>query len=109
MKTHELKVDPEFFQAVVDGKKNFEIRRNDREFKIGDILLLRETKYPGYAMNLDRAPLVYTGRETKRLITYIMEPKVSYGMLYGFVAMATQPVFEPVAGELVDASFEVTE
>ncbi|MEG2938126.1 MAG: DUF3850 domain-containing protein, partial [Vagococcus sp.] len=30
MKVHELKIGSEFFEAVKDGRKKFEIRKNDR-------------------------------------------------------------------------------
>ena len=36
MKIHELKTLPEYFDAVFMGKKNFEIRKNDRDYKVGD-------------------------------------------------------------------------
>lgn len=42
MKNHELKVLPEFFSAVVDGKKKAEFRLNDRDFTAGDMLCLCE-------------------------------------------------------------------
>ena len=41
MKTHELKLDVKYFDEVKDGNKNFEIRKNDRDFKVGDILELK--------------------------------------------------------------------
>ena len=40
MKTHELKILPEYFKAVEDGTKTFELRKNDRGFKLGDLLQL---------------------------------------------------------------------
>ena len=44
--THHLKTKTEYFQAVIDGKKPFEIRFNDRDFKSGDRVILEE--YVGY-------------------------------------------------------------
>ena len=41
-KKHELKIMPEYFEAIERGEKNFEVRFNDRNFAKGDILLLRE-------------------------------------------------------------------
>ena len=40
--THVLKILPLYFQAVLDKKKTFEIRKNDRGFEVGDILALME-------------------------------------------------------------------
>lgn len=42
---HELKIKPKFFQDIINGIKNFEIRKNDRMFRIGDILVLSEFDY----------------------------------------------------------------
>ena len=41
-KTHELKIHPKWYGEVKDRKKLFEIRKNDRDFKAGDNLVLRE-------------------------------------------------------------------
>jgi len=40
--THELKIISVYFGAVKDGRKTFEVRKNDRDYKVGDILLLEE-------------------------------------------------------------------
>ncbi|ATX62690.1 DUF3850 domain-containing protein [Yersinia hibernica] len=42
VKTHQLKILPEYFQAVIEGRKKAELRTNDRNFKVGDYLLLAE-------------------------------------------------------------------
>lgn len=34
MKTHELKIKPEYFRDVVRGIKTFEVRQNDRNFGV---------------------------------------------------------------------------
>lgn len=41
---HELKILPEYFEAVASGAKPFELRKDDREprFAVGDGLVLRE-------------------------------------------------------------------
>ena len=39
---HTLKTWPVFFADVETGAKNFEIRKNDRNFQVGDFLRLEE-------------------------------------------------------------------
>ena len=41
-KIHVLKILVEYYSAVVSGAKKFEIRYNDRDYKVGDILRLTE-------------------------------------------------------------------
>lgn len=41
-KVHELKCWPEPFEAMWKDLKTCEVRKNDRDFKVGDILHLRE-------------------------------------------------------------------
>lgn len=40
MAEHTLKTLAPFFDAVADGSKTFEVRKNDRGFAVGDILVL---------------------------------------------------------------------
>lgn len=39
---HQLKTESGFFNSVVNGTKTFEVRDNDRNFKVGDFLALNE-------------------------------------------------------------------
>lgn len=41
--THDLKIYPEFFSAVSTGVKRAELRKNDRDYRVGDTLHLMET------------------------------------------------------------------
>lgn len=77
-KTHELKILPEFFDAVLSGDKNFEIRDNtDRDFCAGDIVILREwTPTEGY-----------TGYDITRRTTYVS----CYAQRPGFVVFGMRP------------------
>lgn len=40
---HYLKTETEYFQAIRKSEKKFELRKNDRDFKKGDILHLEES------------------------------------------------------------------
>ena len=42
MTVHELKIKPEYYRDVVSGDKTFEIRKNDRNYQVGDLLVLSE-------------------------------------------------------------------
>ena len=83
MKTHELKILPKYFGDVADGAKNFEIRRNDRDFEVGDILILKEY-WRG----------AYTGREVTREIEYIYQGDGSYGLSPEFSILGMRGVKE---------------
>lgn len=60
---HELKTEHQFFEAVVDGSKTFEVRENDRDFRVGDYLALNE---------LDDTSEGYTGRSALLYACYIL-------------------------------------
>lgn len=40
--THQLKIWPQFFDAWRTGKKRAEIRKNDRDYRVGDVVVLNE-------------------------------------------------------------------
>lgn len=39
---HHLKTETEYYQAVESGHKKFELRKNDRNFKVYDMIYLEE-------------------------------------------------------------------
>ena len=59
---HRLKLASMFFNAVDTGKKSFELRKNDRNYQIGDILELHEM-----------SDGEETGRVTEKQVIYILE------------------------------------
>lgn len=70
-----LKTWPEPFQAVLLGRKSYEIRVNDRGFQVGDILELAEWKpdkeHPDWGW--------FTGREVRKRVVY-MTPGGQWGL-----------------------------
>lgn len=38
MKLHELKIKEDYFNAILRGEKTFELRKNDRDYKVGDLI-----------------------------------------------------------------------
>lgn len=81
-RTHELKCWPEYFLAVRDGRKPFEVRKNDRDFRTGDALILREwnpfrESYTGHRCNVD--------------VTYVLHGG-QFGIEKGYVVMGIRHV-----------------
>lgn len=72
---HKLKINSEFFGAVVSGHKKAEMRRDDRGFSIGDSLVLREVKDGNETGNLAQGTITHILRNTE----YGIEP--GYAML----------------------------
>lgn len=59
MAEHVLKITPEYFDDVVSKLKRFEIRRNDRDFKVGDTLILREYLEHAYTGAITHCKVIY--------------------------------------------------
>lgn len=58
---HELKIKPAYFNVVHNGDKSFEVRKKDRNYKVGDYLALNE---------YDDG---YTGRTALVKVKYILD------------------------------------
>lgn len=74
---HKLKLAKMFFEDVRLGRKSFELRKNDGDYKIGDILELRE---------MDNGE--QTGRVIEKEITYILEGFAGLKEDYCILALA---------------------
>ena len=48
MTTHTLKIQKQYADAVLNGTKTFEIRKNDRNFKVGDKIVFEVLANEGY-------------------------------------------------------------
>jgi uncharacterized protein YneR len=80
MKTHELKILQQYFRAVVDGSKKFELRKNDRDYQVGDCIFLNE--YDGNN---------YTGNSLPVMITYILKGG-QYGLEEGYCILGLKDI-----------------
>lgn len=61
MRIHKLKISPMYFEAVVAGRKKAELRKDDRGYRVGDVLSLCEWKHGSY-----------TGRRRVAVITHAL-------------------------------------
>lgn len=75
---HELKCWPESFAAIWRGHKTYDIRRDDRGFKILDLLLLREWGPDSRE---------YTGSELTAEVTHVTRGP-EWGIPQGMAVMA---------------------
>lgn len=78
---HELKIVQEYFKAVKDGRKKFEIRKNDRDYNVGDILVLLE---------YDKYYEAFTGEKITVEITYL----TGYAQQNDYVVLGIEEIQE---------------
>ena len=88
MHNHELKIDPLPFELMVQRLKTFEIRKDDRDFHLGDTLTLRETKYSAGEM-AKGLPLEFSGRYASCTVTHLLRAP-TYGVPEGYVVMSVR-------------------
>lgn len=84
-KVHDIRLGASFFDDVLECRKNFELRKNDRGYKVGDILHMMEFKD---GRN--------TGRSVNRKVIYILEDFT--GLEDGYCILGTEPVQEDAEG-----------
>jgi hypothetical protein len=76
---HRLKVWPEYFAPIFRGEKSFEIRKNDRDYMIGDVLNLCE---------FDPKTEKFSGRSINKEVIYIADNLEKFGLPKDVVVMS---------------------
>lgn len=69
MKTVRKKILPEYFRAVQAREKNFEIRIDEDDIQVGDLLILEE--WDGF----------YTGNRVRRYVKYVLRDAQALGLM----------------------------
>lgn len=87
----DFKIFPQYFEAVLSGRKTFVATMDDRNFQVGDILNLMEyDPATGFDGN-------YTGQSIPAKVTYKLEDALAYGLADGFTILGITLDFEPEA------------
>ena len=85
MTIHSMKLKDEFFDAVQCGMKNFEVRYDDRGFRIGDIVEMKRT--------FDGLPPIDDDEVIKRRIVYILRHEdFPDALKEGYVVLGLSPM-----------------
>jgi hypothetical protein len=103
-----LKCWPQFFQEVVDGKKRFEFRQDERRFRVGELLMLQEWKPQCLGGIPDPKEGYYTGREYKVRVTYkLTEGMFASGLPRGSCILSITPAFEELEADTLETAVEL--
>lgn len=92
---HILKCLPPYFSAIRSGEKAFEVRRDDRGYQKGDVLVLREWS-PTFNSACSFG-IGFTGNQECREISWILTGG-QYGVEPGYVVLALKPTPTTNAG-----------
>lgn len=90
IQVHHLKTWPEYFGRVKNGDKPFEIRKNDRDFHVGDEVLLKEFVPENYYEDQAQGEY-FTGQICHRKITYILNGG-QFGIESGYCVLGLQTI-----------------
>ena len=93
---HNLKIKKEYMDAISSRKKTFEIRKNDRNFQVGDTL---------------NFTIVETGAEYPHLfiVTYVLKDCPEYGLQDGYAILGIKDKYDEATLLLGDYVLEKAE
>ncbi|CTP96822.1 DUF3850 domain-containing protein [Escherichia coli] len=81
VRIHQLKIAPKYFNAVVAGQKTAELRKDDRGYKVGDVLSLCEWKHG-----------VFTGRKWAAVISHVLPVNDVMAVSEKWVMLSIRPL-----------------
>jgi uncharacterized protein DUF3850 len=104
LRTHDLKVWPPYFDALADGTKTFEVRKDDRGIEPGDLLQLREWDPTDSGVPRVYEPVGYTGREVTLRVSYVLRGREArdFGISRDHCVIALSAASAPVGGRSQD-------
>ena len=70
---HKLKTWVRFWDAVASGEKNFEVRKNDRAFQTGDILVLQKFDHEEMRYVLDGYTILSKPLEIRKRVSFLLQ------------------------------------
>lgn len=70
MKLHELKIKDDYFNAILRGDKAFELRKNDRDYQVGDLI---------HFVGIDNLEYFGHSKDAYQII-YILKDVPKYGL-----------------------------
>lgn len=83
---HDLKIEQNDLSRILTGQKTFEIRNNDRDYQVGDVIHFLPLKSETYDVYEVAKEVCYNGKIPKYSITYITD----FGLMGGFVALGIE-------------------
>ena len=83
MKTVKKKILPEYYSAVLSGKKTFELRKDKDDIQVEDILDLCE--WDGEK---------FSGRKLRCIVKYVLRNCPDYGLMDGYCIIGIEAVDE---------------
>ena len=87
MKLHELKILHEYLVDVDLGKKTFELRKNDRDYQVGDLIRFIDIREDDSTANKNQIePNI--DENTLYRITYVLKDVEKYGLAKDYCILA---------------------
>jgi hypothetical protein len=107
MKEIKKKISPKYFKLQKEGIKDFEIRKDDSDYEVGDILVLKEYEQENMVGNSFQG---YTGNEIAKKIKYkITHEEFPQGIQDGYCILGLEDIKPKQEFQLGDTAYMIDE